>query len=53
MFVSAPHDALSFLNDTVEEGQWLIVMAQRALKHLRQISAKHTVLYNVAAKKLK
>ncbi|KAG8963307.1 hypothetical protein FRC00_006950 [Tulasnella sp. 408] len=51
-FVSAPHDALAYLGDIVEEGKWLVVLAQRALRHLRQISAKHTVLYNVAVRKL-
>ncbi|KIO30532.1 hypothetical protein M407DRAFT_20420 [Tulasnella calospora MUT 4182] len=51
-FMSAPHDALTYLGDTVEEGKWLVVLAQRALKHMRQISTKHTVLYNVAIRKL-
>ncbi|KAG9004067.1 hypothetical protein FRB90_011077 [Tulasnella sp. 427] len=52
IYVSAPHDALEFLGDTVENGQWLVVLAQRALRHLRQISLKHTILYNVVRRKL-
>lgn len=51
-FVPLPDDVLVHLRDRVEEGKWLIVLARRALRHLKQLSAKHPTVYNVAISKL-
>ncbi|KAG8918121.1 hypothetical protein FRC01_002041 [Tulasnella sp. 417] len=48
----APGNVLAFLGDTVAPGRWLIVLAQRALKNLRQLSTRHHVLYNVFARRI-
>ncbi|KAG8948833.1 hypothetical protein FRC04_009298 [Tulasnella sp. 424] len=49
---SAPGDVLSFLGDTVGPGRWLIVLAQRALRNLRQLSTRHQVLYSIFVQKI-
>ncbi|KAG9003760.1 hypothetical protein FRB90_011125 [Tulasnella sp. 427] len=51
--MSAPEDALYFLGDSVPPGTWLIVLAQRALGHLKQWSTGNTVLYEIVSRKLK
>ncbi|KAG8936138.1 hypothetical protein FRC00_009701, partial [Tulasnella sp. 408] len=48
----APSNVLSFLGDSVEPGRWLIVLAQRALRHLRQLITRHHVMYKLFTRKI-